>query len=550
MLEFFFTSTGRSSFAPCSEDEADAAVFDLDHLESRTHWERFHGRSGCPGIALSMVRQDVAGAVWVQKPVTPAALLAAAADIHARRWQPSAATMPTPVEVPVIPETGRAAAATEPVREPEPTSSRSTDHDVVDAVVVERAPLAPMATPVAAPMVVPPAAPVAPPPVVIQPAAVPRVVESAPGPARTPAAPVSRSPAPAPVQRGAWGFIKRILGRDEPSAPASAPKSSTARVERQAEPAISTHAPAPQGGVASSAMAVPPAAEPVPAAQQVASVATAAVPQSPALSPAATSVVAEVAGNSGAVTGSSLKGIQPVHALTPQEDARLCGAQDLTVAALTDDPGLRYDPSAYLVTALREAYLVSRKWQVPTRLDTDAGVITVDSVHNRIYLEFSEARLYQLCAAPTDKRPKTRTLGLQEAAAIRATLEQESRSNDLYLCRADATLWRAGLETARGRLPQGVNPGKTVYLKSWPNMTRLLWTPHALRVTALWATRGASLNETSSQLGVPLRYVLAVYNAALALDLVTEDGGHLRRAQRKTHRNRGFLTRLFTWLHK
>lgn len=220
------------------------------------------------------------------------------------------------------------------------------------------------------------------------------------------------------------------------------------------------------------------------------------------------------------------------------------------MAALTDDPGLRYDPSAYLVTALREAYLVSRKWQVPTRLDTDAGVITVDSVHNRIYLEFSEARLYQLCAAPTDKRPKTRTLGLQEAAAIRATLEQESRSNDLYLCRADATLWRAGLETARGRLPQGVNPGKTVYLKSWPNMTRLLWTPHALRVTALWATRGASLNETSSQLGVPLRYVLAVYNAALALDLVTEDGGHLRRAQRKTHRNRGFLTRLFTWLHK
>jgi hypothetical protein len=43
---------------------------------------------------------------------------------------------------------------------------------------------------------------------------------------------------------------------------------------------------------------------------------------------------------------------------------------------------------------------------------------------------------------------------------------------------------------------------------------------------------------------------VAVYNAALALDLITEDGSHIRRAQRKAHRNRGLLTRLFTWLHR
>ncbi|MFM2055819.1 MAG: hypothetical protein RLY71_204 [Pseudomonadota bacterium] len=247
--------------------------------------------------------------------------------------------------------------------------------------------------------------------------------------------------------------------------------------------------------------------------------------------------------------GSSLKGIQPAHALTPQDEARLCGPET-TPAQLSDDPSLRYDPAGHLVTALREAYLVSRKWQVPTRLDTPAGVITVDSVHNRMYLEFSEPRLMQLCAAPMDKRPKTRTLGLQEAAAIRAALEQESKSNDLFTCRIDATLWRAGMETARGRLPLGVNPGKTVYLKHWPNLTRLLVTPHALRVAALWSTRGATPLETASQLGVPLRHVVAVYNAALALDLITEDGSHIRRAQRKAHRNRGLLTRLFTWLHR
>jgi hypothetical protein len=370
------------------------------------------------------------------------------------------------------------------------------------------------------------------------------------------------APVAAPAQpQGTWGMIKRLFKRDA-AVPAPAP------VVVRPAPSMPVHVPAPVAPVAAPAV-IEPAAAPAPvvpvplptvapAAVVVSEsnwnrpVAPAPVPAPPPLPNSAPAVtVAEVAGDSGAATGSALRGIEPIRTLSPQEEGRLCGTrEDLTVAHLSDEPALRYDPGAHLVTALREAYLVSRKWQVPTRLDTDAGVITVDSVQNRVYLEFSEARLYQLCASSLDKRPKTRTLGLQEAAAIRAALEQGSKAQDLFTCRADATLWRAGMETARGRLPQGVNPGKTIYLKHWPNMTRLLCTPHALRVTALWATRGGTLLETSTQLGVSLRHVLAIYNAALALDLITEDGGHIRRAQRKSHRNRGLLTRLFTWLHK
>ncbi|MFZ1301596.1 MAG: hypothetical protein WAQ27_03395, partial [Candidatus Microsaccharimonas sp.] len=104
VLDFFFSSTGRSSFAPSNEDTADVAIFDFDTLESRQHWEAWHGRRGGPGIALSTQSQDVPSAIWVQKPVTPAALLAAAAELRTRRWTDSAVAAPSaPVTQPAVP---------------------------------------------------------------------------------------------------------------------------------------------------------------------------------------------------------------------------------------------------------------------------------------------------------------------------------------------------------------------------------------------------------------------------------------------------------------
>lgn len=571
VLEFFFTSTGRSSFAPCTEDVADAAVFDFDTVESRQHWDVFYARTGRPGIALSVVQQYAPGTVWVQKPVTPAALLAAAGEIHAGRWQPAESA---PVAMPPFQQAQPPAPVfdmpPEPVAiEPEPVQPPPPPPPPPPLVVPE---VSPVIEVTAAPAFVPAPMPVVAETAVVPMQTLPAVAAYAPSPvAAEPSAapvrshqePVRPSPAPASQEsdksRGSWtemgGFIKRFFrggSREaEPvrsAARAVAPAAAPVAPAFPVAPAPVASAPATQARVVAS----PAPVEAAPAAPVAVSTPSVPVVQTSNVVPLSTSLPATaepVVVVADTAKGSSLKGIEPAHALTPQDEARLCGPET-TPAQLSDDPSLRYDPAGHLVTALREAYLVSRKWQVPTRLDTPAGVITVDSVHNRMYLEFSEPRLMQLCAAPMDKRPKTRTLGLQEAAAIRAALEQESKSNDLFTCRIDATLWRAGMETARGRLPLGVNPGKTVYLKHWPNLTRLLVTPHALRVAALWSTRGATPLETASQLGVPLRHVVAVYNAALALDLITEDGSHIRRAQRKAHRNRGLLTRLFTWLHR
>lgn len=528
VLDFFFSSSGRSSFAPSGEEVADVAIFDFDTLESRLHWEAFRARSGRPGIALSTQPQQVEGAVWVHKPVTPASLLAAAADLRAGRLGAPVAA-PDAAEARPVVDTGLASQWQEVTPAPEP---------------------APEPVPVAAP------APASPP---------------APEPAPVAAAPVvAPAPAPAPARPGGFGgLLRRLFGRDtapapapvsaRPSAPAPAPAPVRPAASAPAPAPVPVAAPAPAPVVAApvaepvleaavAAPAVRPAVAPQPAASRAPEVAPVRkdLPKDTPKEAPRTAAPAEAvpALASAAFDAQGLRRCRPEELV---DEARYCGARaDMDAAALAADASLRFDPAQHLVGVLKDAFQVSGKWQVPAHLESAAGRITVDGTTNLIYCEFSAERFAELVRAPVDKRPKTRAFSRQEFADLQDTLTRTA-----LVRRLDQVLWQAALETSAGRLPVGVDPAATVYLKSWPNLTRLHRTPHALRIAALWATRGASLLETAQSLKIAQRHVFAFYNAALALDLITDDGGQIRRSQRgKAKDNRGLLTRLFGWLHK
>ena len=131
--------------------------------------------------------------------------------------------------------------------------------------------------------------------------------------------------------------------------------------------------------------------------------------------------------------------------------------------------------------------------------------------------------------------------------------------SDAVTVNADTLLWNVALWTSKGRLPQGVDLYARVHLRHWPNFTRLTRTPHAMRIAALWAERGVSLAETPGLLGIPQRYVFAVYSAAHALGLLRleaaqeaerrGDAGDDRSGESapmsiEKHRQRGLFSRL------
>lgn len=555
VLDFFFSSTGRSSFAPSTEDVADVAIFDFDTLESRQHWESFHERRGCPGIVLSTQPQDLPAAVWVQKPVTPAALLAAAAELRSRRLTaPRVASDDVPPAAPPAPDAHQLAA------EP-PAATVAAASDAVTAAVAEWQEVLPAAGAPAAP------------PAVAGPPPVPVPVAAPAAPARRAPPPPPPPPAPPPAPRGFGGLIKRLFGKAPPPPPPPAPQPpAPPPVVAAPRPAPEPVAPPPPAPVQA------PAPVPVPAPAPVAAPRPAPAPAptpAPRPAPPAPAPVTKA----GAVRPAPARGTPPAPVAAPRapapapaaepapvaptapvfdahghrrcrpeelvDEPRYCGTRGDLSAEQLADASLRYDPAQHLVGVLKDAYLVSCKWQVPTHLETPAGRVTVDGTTNLIYCEFAADKFAAMVRQPMDKRPKTRAFSRQEFADLQDTLTRTA-----LVQRLDHVLWQTALETAAGRLPTGVDAAAPVYLKHWPNLTRLHRTPHALRIAALWTTKGASLTETAQTLKIAQRHVFAFYSAALALDLITDDAGQVRRAQRKSKGNRGLLTRLFGWLNK
>lgn len=652
LLDYFFLSTGRSAFQPCDENQAEAAIFDFDHPESRLHWERFHSQRGLPGIVVSILEQHLPYTVWVPKPVAPAALLTAAARVRQGAWEappqsaPPVAVVPPPPPapeiqtplaepvtvappqpetpplvavdsttattpasvVPVVPVAPVAPVAASPVlvtatplppevpAEPvrpvapavqEPAESHTHEHPHAPELVKKAAnalfgrlsrwlhhdqheennaqaatPAAPVAPP-AAPVVA--AAPVTAPAPVVAPVTAsaeppqaaapvmpvpPAVAENIVAPAAeivpvTPALPVTVMPPEAVV------VVPPVVAVTEP-APAAVPAVVAAPVITPAQPVAEVAAPV----VPTPAVTVPPVAAetpaeavvPEPAVAPPAPVAEAEVPPTqPVRRPPPTATLVARTPDPVAPASAPVAPEPVVHHATTSEletEKQFCGdREDMTAQEIHDSRELHYNPADYLLAALKEAYLVGGKWRVPAHVDFEHGGITYIPETNQAYLEFPETDLAAHCAKPLPKFLKVRMVSKSELPALKKKF-----ASGVMLERFDARLWRVGLETAQGRLPKGTDVKKTIYLKHWPNLTRIQMTPHAMRIAALWATRGASLLDTAEMLKVPQRHVFAFYNAAFALDLVTDNGAHIKRAQKRAHRSQNVFSRLFKWL--
>lgn len=77
-------------------------------------------------------------------------------------------------------------------------------------------------------------------------------------------------------------------------------------------------------------------------------------------------------------------------------------------------------------------------------------------------------------------------------------------------------LWKLALYTYRGYLPEGSNVNKPVYLKYWPNLTRLEPTPNAMRIASLLCRQPVALAFIVRILNIPQRHVFNFFAAANA----------------------------------
>lgn len=84
----------------------------------------------------------------------------------------------------------------------------------------------------------------------------------------------------------------------------------------------------------------------------------------------------------------------------------------------------------------------------------------------------------------------------------------------------DTFIWKLAIWTSKGRYPEDIDIDRPVFLKHWPNFTRLVVTPHALQIAALLMDGPRTLINIADSLNIKPQYVFVFISAAHAIGLV------------------------------
>ncbi|MET0052781.1 MAG: hypothetical protein ABW095_17095 [Candidatus Thiodiazotropha sp.] len=170
-----------------------------------------------------------------------------------------------------------------------------------------------------------------------------------------------------------------------------------------------------------------------------------------------------------------------------------------------------YNPEHYLQGHIQQALNLAVRYHKNVSVEGPWPAIDLMIESRTLLIDANERQLRPFCTVPD------------------ATLEVPLRVHDHHKEQSGrlsypvaACLWQLALWASRGRLPAGTSLTQPIYLRHWPNFTRLQVTPHALAIAALWAKQPRSLIDTARGLQIPQRYVFAFYSAAKALQLAGE----------------------------
>jgi hypothetical protein len=231
---------------------------------------------------------------------------------------------------------------------------------------------------------------------------------------------------------------------------------------------------------------------------------------------------------------------------------------------------LFYDRAEYLQGYLEYAFGLSQELETGGLLIEGLYCpIILIAKQNRILRsnEFNDNQLRTMTLLPLSNitvrhnknHGKTLKIHLNEERGLNivnlneSELVQYQEQYNLYPQDLDGFLWLIALWTARGRLAKGTDLNKPVILRNWPNFTRLVETPYALKIAAFWISNPHSLLETAQILDIPQRYVFAFFNAAHAIRLAStnsnfDTSSSTTTSFAKKHVKRGLFQRILTKL--
>ncbi|MCG2635109.1 MAG: hypothetical protein J4A00_09425 [Gammaproteobacteria bacterium] len=176
---------------------------------------------------------------------------------------------------------------------------------------------------------------------------------------------------------------------------------------------------------------------------------------------------------------------------------------------------LYFDPQTTPLGWLKDSAEQALESDRAIRLDIGERYLLVLPKRHQVLTSFDNESLIRLCQESRQDAPSSvEWLTDAEVETVLANPQSSAGIRNL-----EPLLWSVAVWSARGRLPEGADPAQRVYLSRWPNFPRLLETPYAMQVAALWVQQAMSLEFLVDTLKIPHQSVYDLYTAAWSIGL-------------------------------
>jgi len=205
--------------------------------------------------------------------------------------------------------------------------------------------------------------------------------------------------------------------------------------------------------------------------------------------------------------------------LNEQEITAFVGnAEDIDLYKPNELSKVFFEPQHYFLGSLHQAYQLAKKESSVVKITGLWRPIIIFPNENQIYIDLSDRQLQSICVVSLQSEQSRIDNTIKIDKIDSQTAREECAKKDKFQ-NLESFIWKMALWTSRGRLPKGISLDSPVYLSAWPNMTRLIVTPYALRIAAYWISHPRTLMNLTKHLAIPQRYIFSFFTATYMTSL-------------------------------
>jgi len=183
---------------------------------------------------------------------------------------------------------------------------------------------------------------------------------------------------------------------------------------------------------------------------------------------------------------------------------------------------MHFNPKEYLLGSVLSAFRIASSEQRVLRLETGWKPIIIFPEARRVWVDADDKQLRSIAKVPAssvssfDVDFQSKVSGISLSPVNQA---EEDALDPGSFQTMEAFLWKLALWTANGRVPDNIDFKQPVFLSRWPNFTRCMVSPHAMRITALLVKGPRTLFDLANVLNIRCDYALSFFTAAYALGI-------------------------------